>query len=347
MNILLISPSQGAYGGIEAFVLALADKIHSTNNNVIILFKKVDGFCLKDSLRKSIRSKTYVIKFISKLSIYEYCRYVNWAHLIHGHNPLIESVLSSLWRSKPCVFTIYNWCRLNLGLRPVAWRVLSKCVLNCWYISDFVWNSWEKLRSTSSGKLPIVSNMPKQNEDFETRCGFIFASRWIENKGLIQLLEAYGKANIEKSKWPLFILGDGPLREYVTSVVDSDKGVGIYIKGFVSEQLRNKLISGSKWMVTPPCTNEDLGLTVIEARNVKVPSIITRDGGLTEAAGLYALKCSINDIENLSFLIEIVAHMSDEEYTYLSEATWLEYAALHKDLKIYLSTYSSIVNGRR
>jgi glycosyltransferase involved in cell wall biosynthesis len=36
-------------------------------------------------------------------------------------------------------------------------------------------------------------------------------------------------------------------------------------------------------------TREDFGLTAVEARNLGVPCIITRDGGLPEAGGKQAL----------------------------------------------------------
>ena len=40
MNILHLSPCQGAFGGIEAFVLAVADQLHKEGSKVEILFKR-------------------------------------------------------------------------------------------------------------------------------------------------------------------------------------------------------------------------------------------------------------------------------------------------------------------
>ena len=47
----------------------------------------------------------------------------------------------------------------------------------------------------------------------------------------------------------------------------------------------------AKWMVTPPHTQEDLGLTPLEARSVGVPCIASTDGGVKETAGPHALFC--------------------------------------------------------
>jgi len=44
-KLLLVSPCQGTYGGIEAFVLALADAMRREKDfSIKICFKKVKGF---------------------------------------------------------------------------------------------------------------------------------------------------------------------------------------------------------------------------------------------------------------------------------------------------------------
>ena len=47
MKILHLSPCQGAFGGIEAFVLAVGDELDSTGVQVRVIFKKVQGFQLR------------------------------------------------------------------------------------------------------------------------------------------------------------------------------------------------------------------------------------------------------------------------------------------------------------
>ncbi len=67
-------------------------------------------------------------------------------------------------------------------------------------------------------------------------------------------------------------------------------------------------------MVIPPDTGEDFGLVAIEARNLGVPCIITRDGGLPEAAGTEALVCEPGDVDGLAGLLRRAASMGEEEY---------------------------------
>jgi len=51
MKILLVTPSYGVYGGIEAFVLALADwlRLHSSHE-IRVCFKSVSGTDPSDTL---------------------------------------------------------------------------------------------------------------------------------------------------------------------------------------------------------------------------------------------------------------------------------------------------------
>ena len=189
---------------------------------------------------------------------------------------------------------------------------------------------------SSSGKLPILSSLPTECTDFSERKGFIFASRWIANKGIRILLEAYAQARIDHDAWPLTLIGDGPLKQEVLGKIRSlNLNTHIEVTGFISDSERNSRISKAKWMVTPPHTNEDLGLTVIEARNVKVPCIITRDGGLPEAAGSHALVCEPGDVKSLARLLEQAAIMSDSEYRQIAISSHVELQKYMKPLSMY------------
>ena len=110
MNILHLSPCQGAFGGIEAFVLAVADQLHREGNKVEVLFKKVVGFKLQESLQQALSGREYSISFLKRGDIRTIARKIQRADIIHGHNPLLEAVSLARWFKKPCVLTVYNWC---------------------------------------------------------------------------------------------------------------------------------------------------------------------------------------------------------------------------------------------
>ena len=348
MNILHLSPCQGAFGGIEAFILAVSDELHTAGASVRVLFKRVRGFQLRDSLEQEVHDRPYTIRFVDRGDLKTIAREVQWASIVHGHNPLLEAVSLSKWFNKPCVLTVYNWCRRNWHPRPLLWRLANRMVDHRWYISDFVWDSWEpRGRLGSSGKLPIVSSLPTETVAYGQRRGFVFASRWIPNKGIRVLLEAYARADIDRNIWPLTLMGDGPLKKEVMTLIQNKNLLQVEITGFISNQERNDRISSAKWMVTPPQTNEDLGLTVIESRNVKVPCIITRDGGLPEAAGKLALACDPGDAGGLKNLLEQAARMPESEYRQLAEQSHQELQRYLKPLSLYSRAYRKTIRSHK
>src|SRR6266513_2050275 len=106
-------------------------------------------------------------------------------------------------------------------------------------------------------------------------------------------------------------MGDGPLRPAIQAKIDNERIAGIEIEGFVDEATKAQRMQRARWVVVPPNTNEDFGLTAIEARHLGVPCIITRDGGLPEAGGRQALVCEPNDSRGLANLLEQASRMSE------------------------------------
>jgi glycosyltransferase involved in cell wall biosynthesis len=95
-------------------------------------------------------------------------------------------------------------------------------------------------------------------------------------------------------------------------------------------------------MVTPPHTDEDLGLTPIEARHVGVPCIITRDGGLPEAGGAHALICEPRDVEGLRERLEEAAAMDPAAYAAVADATQRELMEYLQPMSLYLDHYEAV-----
>ena len=108
------------------------------------------------------------------------------------------------------------------------------------------------------------------------------------------------------------------------------------------EERRKELTRSSKWMVTPPNTKEDLGLTPLEARNVGVPCIVTNDGGLMETGGKDALRCEPGDREGLIRLLEIAAQMPESEYLERSRKTEEELKDYLQPLTRYAEEYRKL-----
>ena len=70
-----------------------------------------------------------------------------------------------------------------------------------------------------SGKMgvidSVVSRMPHKESATYNRKGFLFIGRWVPNKGIRILLEAYRQVSPDPELWPLTLVGDGPLHNEV------------------------------------------------------------------------------------------------------------------------------------
>jgi len=345
MKVLLTAPCLGAFGGIEAFCLRLARHlIEKEEFEVKLAFRKVKGFQLKDSLTSAISNSPCETTILTR-QWRDLTSLVNWADLVHGHNPSISPVTLAKRHRKPCVLTIYNWRRPGYSLRSMLWRLSNKWADRSWYISKFVWNTWEPNGHLStSDRLPVVSDLPEGSVPSEKRSGFFFVSRWIPNKGLRLLIDAYKAADLDKEEWPLRLAGDGPLREEVLRKIEEESISGIETLGFVSENKRKDLTRQAKWMVTPPNTKEDLGLTPLEARNVGVPCIVTNDGGLLETGGTDALRSEPGDLAGLIRSLETAARMPESEYMERSHSTKQELADYLQPLDRYAEEYRKLLH---
>jgi glycosyltransferase involved in cell wall biosynthesis len=101
-------------------------------------------------------------------------------------------------------------------------------------------------------------------------------------------------------------------------------------------------MKNARWMVVPPNTREGFGLAAVEARNLGVPCIITRDGGLPEAGGRQALICEPNDPLSLARLLQQAAAMSETEYAERATRTREELATQLEPMEFYVRAYRRI-----
>ena len=352
LKILMLAPCLGKFGGIEAFCLTLIDDLIKKGASVFLLRKKVADFQDDGSIQKNedeIRSlwtskerKRFDSQFVSPRDTV-IKDLIRGCDLVHLHNPMVEGVWYAKKFSKPCVMTIYNWRRRGWHPRLWLWRWAASRSDRRWYISEFVWDSWEKKRRQGSARLPVVSRMP-QGETFpDKRKGFLFIGRWIPNKGIRILLEAYARLKADPQDWPLTMIGDGPLRKEVLHTIQ-DKGIeSVKLPGFVSESERHSYTREAKWMVTPPHTQEDLGLTPLEARSVGVPCIASTDGGVKETAGPHALFCKPGDVDSLVDSMKKAIQMEEKQYQELSRLAKVDLEEYVRPLDEYAKEYRRLI----
>lgn len=319
----MLAPCLGKYGGIETFSLTLCEDLLKKGASLTLLRKKVPGFNSDGSIEKNEREiftrwtsneknnffSQYVMPRDKRIR-----KAVKDCDIVHLHNPMAEGVWWAKRERKPCVMTIYNWRRRGISPRLLIWKWAVANVDRRWYISKFVWNTWEKEQRKGSDRLPVVSQMPTGEFPLLERKGFLFIGRFIPNKGIRILLDAYKRLDADTALWPLVLVGDGPLREEIKAFITSKNIQGVHLTGFVSQETRHRLTREAKWMVTPPHTNEDLGLTPLEARSVGVPCIATMDGGVPETAGRHALFAKPGCAVSLAKCLQEAVDMNVFEY---------------------------------
>lgn len=344
IKLLLVSPCQGAYGGIEAFVLAVAAAVRrELDFEVSIVFKKTKYFTRQPSLKAMLAGEP--VEFCDRADK-DLARAIRGADIVHLQNASPDVVaLAKLFR-KPLVLTIHNYMTRGWNAHRLLWRVSARFADARWYNSNFVWKTWEGDRKRpGSRKVATTSKLPEGWTHPEQRAGFAFIGRWIANKGIETLLDAYAQADLDREKWPLVLMGDGPLRSLIEYAIQKRGVNGVRVLGFVDEETKAEQMKKARWVVVPPNTREDFGLTAIEARHLGVPCIITRDGGLPEAGGRQALICEPGDVAGLAKLLEQAAQMSEPEYAERAERTRKELATELEPMNFYPRAYRRILRG--
>jgi glycosyltransferase involved in cell wall biosynthesis len=354
LKILMLAPCLGKFGGIETFCLTLIEDLIHKGASVRLLRKTVAGFQDDGSIQKNeteIRSswnedenKRFISQFVSpRDSVIKYA--IQECDLVHLHNPMVEGVWHAKKNNKPCVMTVYNWRRQGIHPRLLAWRWAVSQADRRWYISEFVWDTWERKRRQGSARLPVVSRMPQGETPSDKRKGFLFIGRWVPNKGIRILLEAYARLKVDPQEWPLTMIGDGPLREEVLRTIQNKGIQGVHLPGFVSESERQRYTREAKWMITPPHTQEDLGLTPLEARSVGVPCIASTDGGVQETAGPHALFCKPGDVNSLAECMKNAIEMEESQYQELSKLAKVDLEKYVRSLNQYAVEYLNLIQN--
>ncbi|MFD2573297.1 glycosyltransferase [Spirosoma soli] len=314
-NLLIIGSSQGVYGGIEAYMIALAEAASAWEEfNVKLCFKIVKGAEPVENLVKSAEAICKDVYFVKRGSK-ELVKLLAWADVMHVQNMPPDIVFPARLMAKKVFLTVHNRRLSEFNLHNLIWRFSIQFADRRWYNSNFVWGTWEAgKKSSKSDCVPTVCRLPTSWCPPEKRKGFLFVGRWIENKGIQEILKAYALNGFDSKEHPLTLLGDGPLKPVVLSLINELNLKNVIMPGFVDDAQKQKYMSSTRWLLAPARTQEDLGLTPIEARNVGVPSIVTRDGGLPEAGGQASLIAEPGNVEDLARCMRIAVAMTEEEY---------------------------------
>lgn len=344
-KVLVVASSQGVYGGIEVFATTLAEFLNEQPNwEVVLAFKLVKGFQWQPNLIEYFEDSPISPCFIERGS-FQLFKLIKESDLVHLQNLSPDVVFLSKLLRKPTVATIHNWRRNKRSLHTFLWSFSKSLVSALTFNSKFVRKTWtEEAESSFSRVIPTVSQLAQTAPDEKQRKGFCFVSRWVANKGLEELIQAYSNAKLDPDIWPLILMGDGPLKEKISQQIATMNNPGIHVLGHVSNSVKHETISRSKWIVVPPNTKEDMGLTPIEGRRLKTPVIASDDGGVPESAGPGAIIFPAGDVDALTKSLIEASRMSEAEYLKRAEEAYSSLSTYIQPLSVYTDLYSRLLS---
>ncbi len=152
-----------------------------------------------------------------------------------------------------------------------------------WYLKMFGRDLSNKTRTIPAG----VNNNVDFNKDvswIDKKYNFrydkmvLFTGRLTEHKGVQYLIKAARQIRAE-----IVILGDGPERKYLESLILKYKLTNVHMLGYFSQRLGeiNDFYLRSDIYVAPSVWNEPLGLVILEAMVHQTPVVVSRKGGVT------------------------------------------------------------------
>jgi glycosyltransferase involved in cell wall biosynthesis len=310
---------------------------------VRVCFKQTRQFRPHPSLTEMLRDQP--VEFCARAGS-ELAGAIAWADIVHLQNASPDVIALAKILRKRLVLTIHNYMSDRTNVHRILWRLGARLADARWYNSQFVWDTWERgTKRPGSRKVATTSRLPEGWVPPGQRAGFAFIGRWIANKGVDTLVEAYARADLDHDRWPLVLMGDGPLRSGIEEAIRRQRLTRVRSLGFVDEETKTRHLSSARWVVVPPNTREDFGPTAVEARHLGVPCVITRDGGLTEAAGRHAVVCEPGDAESLATALEKAAGMSDAEYEDRARRTREELATELEPIAFYSRAYRHVLRG--
>ncbi len=152
-----------------------------------------------------------------------------------------------------------------------------------WYLKMFGKDLSKKTKTIPAGidnKIDFTRDVSwiDKKYNFKYDKMVLFTGRLTEHKGVEYLIKAARKIEAE-----IVILGDGPERKYLESLIQKYKLNNVHMLGYFSQRLGqiNDFYLRADVYVAPSVWNEPLGLVILEAMVHKTPVIATRKGGIT------------------------------------------------------------------
>jgi hypothetical protein len=182
-RLLIIGPTIGCYGGMEAYMIALATAASEwPEYEVKLCFKLVKTDKPEEGLKRMAEDGKRQVYYIQRASA-ELVKLIAWADVLHVQNPPPDVVFIAKLMGKKVFLTVHNRHAPVFTLQNILWRASVRLAHRRWYNSNFVWGTWEtKNKSLKSACIYTVCNLPQTWLPPAERKGFLFVGRWTPKK---------------------------------------------------------------------------------------------------------------------------------------------------------------------
>lgn len=183
--------------------------------------------------------------------------------------------------------------------------------------SEFYRNQFEKSAITNNVIAHWTNFLPMGTEyklAENTKDYFLYFGRISVEKGIFTLIKAYQKGNFAN---PLYIVGDGPLREELENyVAEHNLAQKVIFTGFQSGDALKKYVSQAKCVILPSEWYENGPYSILEALAIGKPVIVSNNGGLPELVdeNINGFICEPNNPDSLCSCLTQINNLTDAEY---------------------------------
>ena len=253
IKILLITPySFLKYGGVQNQVNLIEEFLTSHDKYKVKVFAYGKTEELESNKIFNIpfnSSISSVLLFPNRKLLFDY---INWADVIHVHEPFVPLLFWRLPRNKKYIFTHHA------SLGAIVTKFLSVLYKTLKYkgISTYVSNSAKSNALALTSDPVLIPNMIKINPDMSlnNNLGYLFIGRQ-ENRKNYNFF-------VKLSEQKLF---SNKLFYSITNKDTLDKKINTYINA--SEKLKTKIFSKTNIYLALNTKSESFGITLIEAVN--------------------------------------------------------------------------------
>jgi phosphatidylinositol alpha-mannosyltransferase len=151
----------------------------------------------------------------------------------------------------------------------------------------------------------------------------LFIGRLERRKGVKYLLQAFQVLTQENPRVKLIIAGDGPDREKLELYTEDLKIPNVSFLGYVSEELKMKLLADADLLCSPALFGESFGIVLLEAMATGTVSVAGNNSGYVDVMqGLGAISLvNPEDTEEFARRLDLLLHQPE------LRAIWEKWAA--------------------